>query len=45
MLKIGVKPDEMKVFLSKMKFKKLMGVCFRAIFKQARRCQAIIRWL
>jgi hypothetical protein len=44
MPKIGVKPEVMKVILSKMKFKKLMGVCFRSIFEQAGWCQALIRW-
>jgi len=41
MPKIGVKPEEMKDFLSKMKYKKLMGVCFMSIFEKAGWCQAL----
>ncbi|MCK9439816.1 MAG: DUF2124 domain-containing protein [Methanothrix sp.] len=41
MPKIGVKPAEMKDFLGKMKYKKLMGVCFMSIFEKAGWCQAL----
>jgi len=41
MPKIGVKPEEMKEFLSKMKYKKLIGVCFMSIFEKAGWCQAL----
>jgi len=41
MPKIGVKPEVMKDFLSKMKYKKLMGVCFMSIFEKAGWCQAL----
>jgi len=41
MPKIGVKPEEMKAFLGKMKYKKLMGVCFMSIFEKAGWCQAL----
>lgn len=41
MPKIGVKPEEMKEFLSKMKYKKLIGVCFMGIFEKAGWCQAL----
>jgi hypothetical protein len=41
MPKIGVKPDEMKDFLTKMKYKKLIGVCFMSIFEKAGWCQAL----
>ena len=41
MPKIGVKSDEMKDFLTKMKYKKLIGVCFMSIFEKAGWCQAL----
>jgi hypothetical protein len=41
MPKIGVKPEEMKDFLSKMKYKKLIGVCFMSIFEKSGWCQAL----
>lgn len=41
MPKIGVKPEEMLVFLSKIKYKKLIGVCFMGIFEKAGWCQAL----
>jgi hypothetical protein len=41
MPKIGVKPEEMKEFLSKIKYKKLIGVCFMGIFEKAGWCQAL----
>ena len=41
MPKIGVKPEEMRGFLSKMSYKKLMGVCFMSIFEKAGWCQAL----
>jgi hypothetical protein len=41
MPKIGVKPEEMRDFLSKMKYKKLIGVCFMSIFEKAGWCQAL----
>ena len=41
MPKIGVKPEEMKELLSKMKYKKLIGVCFMSIFEKAGWCQAL----
>ncbi|MDD1753084.1 MAG: DUF2124 domain-containing protein [Methanotrichaceae archaeon] len=41
MPKIGVKPDEMKDFLTKIKYKKLIGVCFMSIFEKAGWCQAL----
>ncbi len=41
MPKIGVKPEEMKDFLSKVKYKKLIGVCFMGIFEKAGWCQAL----
>jgi hypothetical protein len=41
MPKIGVKPEEMREFLSKMKYKKLIGVCFMSIFEKAGWCQAL----
>jgi len=39
MPKIGVKPEEMKSFLAKMKYKKLIGVCFMSIFEKSGWCQ------
>ena len=41
MPKIGVKPEVMLDFLSKMKYKKLVGVCFMSIFEKAGWCQAL----
>jgi hypothetical protein len=41
MPKIGVKPDEMKDFLTKIKYKKLIGVCFMSIFEKAGWCQTL----
>lgn len=41
MPKIGVKSEEMKEFLSKMKYKKLIGVGFMSIFEKAGWCQAL----
>jgi hypothetical protein len=41
MPKIGVKPEEMKEFLSKMKYRKLIGVCFMGIFEKAGWCKAL----
>ncbi len=34
MPKIGVKPEEMKEFLTTIKYKKLIGVCFMSIFEK-----------
>ena len=41
MPKIGVKPVEMKDFLTKIKYKKLIGVCFMSIFEKSGWCQAL----
>jgi hypothetical protein len=41
MPKIGVKPEEMKDFLSNVKYKKFIGVCFMSIFEKAGWCQAL----
>ncbi len=41
MPKIGVKPEEMKEFLSKINYKKLIGVCFMGIFEKAGWCPAL----
>jgi len=41
MPKIGVKHEEMKEFLTKIKYKKLLGVCFMSIFEKAGWCQAL----
>jgi hypothetical protein len=41
MPKIGVTPEEMKDFLTKIKYKKLIGVCFMSIFEKAGWCQAL----
>ncbi len=41
MPKIGVKPEEMKNFLTKVKYKKLIGVCFMSIFEKSGWCQAM----
>jgi hypothetical protein len=39
--KIGVKSDEAKDFLAKMKYKKLIGVCFMSIFEKSGWCEAL----
>jgi len=41
MPKIGVKPEEMKEFLGKIKYKKLIGVCFMSIFERAGWCSML----
>ncbi|MCJ7445097.1 MAG: DUF2124 domain-containing protein [Methanotrichaceae archaeon] len=41
MPKIGVTPEDMKGFLAKMNYKKLIGVCFMGIFEKAGWCQKI----
>ena len=41
MPKIGVKPEEMKDFLARMKYKKLIGVCFMSIFEKSGWCEAL----
>lgn len=41
MPKIGVKPDEMKEFLGKIRYKKLIGVCFMSIFEKAGWCSVL----
>lgn len=41
MPKIGVKPEEMKGFLTKINYMKLIGVCFMSIFEKAGWCQAL----
>ena len=41
MPKIGVSPEEMKDFLTKMRYKKLVGVCFMSIFEKAGWCTAL----
>jgi len=41
MPKIGVKPDEMKDFLARMKYKKLIGVCFMSIFEKSEWCKTL----
>jgi hypothetical protein len=41
MPKIGVKSSQMKDFLSRLKYKKLVGVCFMSIFEKAGWCQAL----
>ncbi len=41
MPKIGVKIEDMKSFLPKIKYKKLIGVCFMGIFEKAGWCQAL----
>lgn len=41
MPKIGVDPKEMKDFLPKIKYNKLIGVCFMSIFEKSGWCQAI----
>ncbi len=41
MPKIGVKPLEMKEFLGKMRYKKLIGVCFMSMFEKSGWCQML----
>ena len=41
MPKIGVKPEEMKDFLTKIKYKKLIGVCFMSIFEKSGWCETL----
>jgi hypothetical protein len=41
MPKIGVQSSQMKDFLSRLKYKKLVGVCFMSIFEKAGWCQAL----
>jgi hypothetical protein len=41
MPKIGVDPAIMKDFLSEIKYKKLVGVCFMGIFEKSGWCQSI----
>lgn len=41
MPKIGVTTEDMKNFLAKMNYKKLIGVCFMGIFEKAGWCQKI----
>jgi hypothetical protein len=41
MPKIGVNPNEMKDFLAKMRYDKLIGVCFMSIFEKSGWCQAL----
>ena len=41
MPKIGVKAEEMADFLAKMKYKKLIGVCFMSRFAKAGWCPAL----
>ncbi|VVB69933.1 Uncharacterised protein [uncultured archaeon] len=41
MPKIGVRTEEMSDFLTKIKYKKLIGVCFMSIFEKAGWCQAL----
>jgi len=41
MPKIGVTAGEMKAALSKIKYKRLMGVCFMSIFEKAGWCEAL----
>jgi hypothetical protein len=41
MPKIGVSPEEMKDFLTRMRYKKLVGVCFMSIFEKAGWCSAL----
>jgi hypothetical protein len=41
MPKIGVRPEEMRDFLTKMKYKKLIGVCFMSIFEKSGWCQTL----
>ena len=39
MPKIGVKAEEMKDFLGRMQYKKLIGVCFMSLFEKSGWCQ------
>jgi hypothetical protein len=41
MPKIGVSAEELKDFLKKIKYKKLIGVCFMSIFEKSGWCQVI----
>jgi len=41
MPKIGVTIDQMKDFLTRIKYKKLIGVCFMSIFDKAGWCQVL----
>ena len=41
MPKIGVQPEEMRAFLEKMSYKKLIGVCFMSIFEKSGWCQIL----
>lgn len=41
MPKIGVRPEEMKEFLGKMRYKKLIGVCFMSMFEKSGWCQML----
>jgi hypothetical protein len=41
MPKIGVKPEEAKDFLTKIRYKKLIGVCFMSIFEKSGWCQTL----
>jgi hypothetical protein len=41
MPKIGVSIQEMKEFLSQMRYQKLIGVCFMGIFEKSGWCQAL----
>ncbi len=41
MPKIGVRPEEMREFLKKMSYKKLIGVCFMSIFEKSGWCQIL----
>ena len=41
MPKIGVKAEEMKDFLGKMQYKKLIGVCFMSLFEKSGWCQKL----
>ncbi|MDM7913565.1 MAG: DUF2124 domain-containing protein [Methanotrichaceae archaeon] len=41
MPKIGITLEEMKSFLSKIKYNKLIGVCFMGIFEKAGWCQSL----
>ncbi len=41
MPKIGVKPEEMRAFITGIKYKKLVGVCFMSIFDKSGWCQAL----
>jgi hypothetical protein len=41
MPKIGVQPEEAKAFLTKIRYKKLIGVCFMSIFEKSGWCQTL----